>query len=40
MNPWHDVKLDMDDRFHLDTVIEIPAGSKIKYEIDKDNGLF
>jgi inorganic pyrophosphatase len=39
MNPWHDVKLEMDDSFHLDSVIEIPAGSKIKYEIDKDNGL-
>lgn len=39
MNPWHDVKLDFNDKNQLNAVIEIPAGSKIKYEIDKDSGL-
>jgi inorganic pyrophosphatase len=39
MNPWHDVKLDLDENNHLNCIIEIPANSKIKYEIDKDSGL-
>ncbi len=39
MNPWHDVQLDFNDKFELNCLIEIPAGSKIKYEIDKDSGL-
>jgi inorganic pyrophosphatase len=38
MNPWHDVDLEM-DKNSLNCVIEIPAGSKIKYEIDKKSGL-
>lgn len=38
MNPWHDVDLDFEDG-SLNCVIEIPAGSKIKYEIDKRTGL-
>jgi len=38
MNPWHDVNLNFDGSV-LDCLIEIPAGSKIKYELDKETGL-
>jgi inorganic pyrophosphatase len=39
-HPWHDIQLPPDDA--LDTfpvVIEIPQGSKTKYELDKATGL-
>lgn len=39
MNPWHDFR---DDRIKSDrfiAVIEIPKGSKNKYELDKESGL-
>ena len=39
MNPWHDFS---DERINSDrfiSVIEIPRGSKNKYELDKDSGL-
>ena len=39
MNPWHDFK---EERIQIDnfvSVIEIPKGSKNKYELDKDTGL-
>jgi inorganic pyrophosphatase len=39
MNPWHDVDLDLAQDTTLNCLIEIPAGSKIKYEIDKKSGL-
>lgn len=39
MNPWHDVALEFSDDSTFNCIIEIPAGSKIKYEIDKDSGL-
>lgn len=39
MNPWHDVDLEFNGKNELDCIIEIPAGSKIKYEIDKKSGL-
>jgi inorganic pyrophosphatase len=39
MNPWHDINLDFNEKNELYCVIEIPAGSKIKYEIDKESGL-
>lgn len=39
MNPWHDVGLDFSHENELNCLIEIPAGSKIKYEIDKESGL-
>lgn len=39
MNPWHDVKIDLDSSHELNCIIEIPALSKVKYEIDKDSGL-
>ena len=39
MNPWHDF---LDERIKIDnfiSVIEIPKGSKNKYELDKESGL-
>jgi inorganic pyrophosphatase len=39
MNPWHDVELEFSENEGLNCIIEIPAGSKIKYEIDKKSGL-
>src|SRR6186713_3016841 len=39
-HPWHDTYVDdavVDRAFPA--VIEIPAGSKLKYELDKDTGL-
>jgi inorganic pyrophosphatase len=39
-HPWHDIPVDVatvEDRFP--TVIEVPQGSKNKYEIDKDTGM-
>lgn len=39
MNPWHDLDLDFTPNDELNCLIEIPAGSKIKYEIDKKSGL-
>ena len=39
MNPWHDF---VDSRISAErfiSVIEIPKGSKNKYELDKDSGL-
>lgn len=38
MNPWHDLALEFNGE-SLNCLIEIPAGSKIKYEIDKASGL-
>lgn len=39
MHPWHDVELgdDIERQFHA--IIEIPKGSKAKYELDKRTGL-
>ena len=34
MNPWHDVALGDDPAQLFDAVIEIPRGSKNKYELD------
>ena len=39
MNPWHDFS---EDRIKIDnfiSVIEIPRGSKNKYELDKESGM-
>ncbi|CEM01828.1 unnamed protein product [Vitrella brassicaformis CCMP3155] len=38
-HPWHDVNIGdkVPDEFYC--VIEIPKGSKVKYELDKDSGL-
>jgi inorganic pyrophosphatase len=39
MHPWHEVELGPDAPQIVDVVIEIPKGSKIKYELDKKSGL-
>jgi inorganic pyrophosphatase len=37
-NPWHDVALGDDAPRVVNGIIEIPKGSKGKYELDKDSG--
>ncbi|GMV84494.1 MAG: inorganic pyrophosphatase [Dehalococcoidia bacterium] len=40
MHPWHDIAVDPEAiETHLPVVIEIPAGSKNKYELDKASGI-
>ncbi|PYM13111.1 MAG: inorganic pyrophosphatase [Candidatus Rokuibacteriota bacterium] len=39
MNPWHDVELGDRIEEYFRCVIEIPKGSKTKYEVDKRTGL-
>ena len=39
MHPWHDVKLDDRVPHLVPVVIEVPKGSKNKYELDKQSGL-
>jgi inorganic pyrophosphatase len=39
MHPLHDVALPADISAHLPAIIEIPKGSKCKYELDKETGL-
>jgi inorganic pyrophosphatase len=39
MNPWHDIPLTEPIDAQLPALIEIPKGSKVKYEVDKDTGL-
>jgi inorganic pyrophosphatase len=39
VNPWHDVELGEAIEQHFRCVIEIPKGSKVKYELDKATGL-
>lgn len=39
MNPWHDLSLDFNKSHELNCLIEIPSGSKVKYELDKASGL-
>jgi len=36
---WHDLPLGERIEEHFNAVIEIPKGSKMKYELDKDTGL-
>ncbi|KAF8072952.1 ppa2 [Scenedesmus sp. PABB004] len=38
-HPWHDLSPGSDAPAVLNAVIEIPRGSKVKYELDKDTGL-
>ena len=38
-HPWHDVELPRYVEEPIPAVIEIPAGSKVKYELDKASGL-
>lgn len=37
-NPWHDVVVGHCAPIELQAIIEVPKGSKIKYELDKDSG--
>jgi len=40
MHPWHDIPVDPAQiGSHLPVIIEIPAGSKNKYELDKASGV-
>ncbi len=39
IHPWHDVTPGRDIPSEFESVIEIPAGSSIKYELDKNSGL-
>ena len=39
MNPWHDIHLGSQAPQEVTAIIEIPRGSKIKYELDKKCGL-
>jgi len=39
MHAWHDVELGEQIERHFNAVIEIPKGSKVKYELDKATGL-
>ncbi|AHJ95886.1 MULTISPECIES: inorganic diphosphatase [Hymenobacter] len=38
-NPWHDVERGEDAPKVVNAIIEIPKGSKGKYELDKESGL-
>lgn len=38
-HPWHDVPIGADAPERFNTIIEIPRGSKVKYELDKKTGL-
>ena len=39
MHAWHDVELGDHIERHFQAVVEIPKGSKVKYELDKRTGL-
>jgi inorganic pyrophosphatase len=40
LHPWHEVAPNYDrKKSHVDAIIEIPQGSKAKYEVDKKSGL-
>ena len=40
MNPWHDFPVGVHPPEHVTAVIEIPRGSRNKYELDKATGQF
>ena len=39
MHAWHDVPWGSDEREFINAIVEIPEGSKVKYELDKPTGL-
>jgi len=39
MNPWHNVRIGTSSPKIVNGIIEIPKGSRAKYELDKDSGL-
>ena len=38
-HPWHDVPIGADVPEEFNVVVEIPKGSKVKYELDKETGM-
>jgi len=38
-HPWHEVRIGANPPKNLNAIIEIPRGSRAKYEIDKESGL-
>ena len=38
-HPWHDVPIGDEAPEEFTTLIEIPKGSRVKYELDKETGL-
>src|SRR5690606_15257131 len=38
-HPWHEVSIGENPPHRVNSIIEIPKGSRAKYEIDKDSGL-
>jgi inorganic pyrophosphatase len=40
VNPWHDLESGAEPPQRLNVVIEIPRGSRNKYELDKQTGMF
>lgn len=38
-HPWHDVEIGKQAPDRVSAVIEVPRGSKVKYELDKPSGL-
>ncbi len=39
MHLWHDISVGNNPPENLNVIIEIPQGSKVKYELDKETGL-
>ena len=39
MHPWHDVEIGSDAPEIVPVIVEVPKGSKTKYELDKKSGL-
>ncbi len=39
INPWHDVSPGKEAPEEINAIIEIPKGSRLKYELDKETGL-
>mmetsp|Transcript_75687 Transcript_75687/g.114000 ORF Transcript_75687/g.114000 Transcript_75687/m.114000 type:complete len:104 (-) Transcript_75687:216-527(-) len=39
VNPWHSVSYGKEVPSFVNAIIEIPKGSKAKYELDKESGL-
>ncbi|MDX5346686.1 MAG: inorganic diphosphatase [Hymenobacteraceae bacterium] len=39
INPWHDVNYGENSPSEVTAIIEIPKGSKAKYELDKESGM-
>ena len=38
-HPWHDIDVGADAPNVFNSIIEIPQGCKVKYELDKESGL-